>query len=69
MGAGERADHGTETDCPQAPHGCHEPDFTTLHIEWDGGELYLDVNCMYCGRSGCLSGPKGLAELSERVEW
>lgn len=39
--------------CPDSPDGKHSPDFYSLHIEYDGGEAYIDVNCQHCGRSGC----------------
>ena len=59
----------TGDTCPDAPHGGHEPDLSTLTIESDGGEFYLDVNCQYCGRSGCIVGPEGLRRLATGVEW
>ena len=61
-------EHGTEDTCPKAPHSYHEPDLSTLTIESDGGELYLDVNCQY-GRSGCMAGPEGLRRLATGVQW
>lgn len=48
--------------CP-VTGGDHRPNMTTLHIESDGGEYYVDVNCV-CGRSGCI------AKLNpEEVDW
>ena len=32
----------------------HEPDMATLHVNSDGGAIYLDVSCAKCGVSGCV---------------
>lgn len=55
--------YGTSDWCPHNPDGMseHEPDWTTLVEYWDG-ELYIDVNCKHCGRSGCIGTAKTLAE-------
>ena len=60
---GRNTDHGTEDTCPEAPHGGHEPDLSSITLSSDGGEFYLDVSCVHCGRSGCLAGPKQLSEM------
>ena len=46
---------GCESDdyCQVAPDGKHEPNLQTLHIEYDGDDAYIDLNCKHCGRSGC----------------
>jgi|GEM_PF-6206851 len=49
----------TECFCPQNPAG-HEPDWTSVHIEFDG-DAYVDVVCKHCGRSGCVGPEKALA--------
>lgn len=48
--------------CEFSPTGTHEPDWSTVHIEVDGGEAYVDVKCVYCGRPGCLGTVKRLVE-------
>ena len=32
----------------------HEPNWDTLTVSRDGDNVYLDVNCINCGTSGCL---------------
>lgn len=54
--AGERGSQfGTETHCLRSPTGEHVPDEDTIHLEPDGGDWYVDVNCVHCGRSGCIA--------------
>ena len=48
--------------CPKNNGQRHVPDWNTVTTEWDGGELYLDVRCEQCGRSGCIGTDKLLAE-------
>lgn len=55
---------GTETQCPRSPNGKHVPDENTIHLEADGGDWYVDVNCIHCGRSGCIA-----KFDAERVDW
>ena len=43
-----------EENCEGSPNGKHDPDPSTFHLERDGGGVYLDVNCKWCGRSGCV---------------
>ncbi len=44
----------------------HEPDWSSVSVENDGDETYIDVSCADCGRSGCI----GTAEtLSEGISW
>lgn len=50
---------GTDESCPRN-HGGHEPDWSSAHVEFDGG-AYLDVVCKHCGRSGCVGPVKALA--------
>lgn len=64
------SDYGTEDDCRKAPHGCHVPDFKTLQLAIDGGYHYFDINCIYCGRSGCAGNINQVADkLSNGVQW
>jgi len=44
----------------------HYPDWKTVNIQSDGGEYYLDVNCVHCGRSGCVA---RLNDLATEVNW
>ena len=44
----------------------HRPDWRTVNIESDGEEVYADVNCLYCGRSGCVGTVK---LLEETIQW
>jgi len=44
----------------------HEPDWNSVHVESDGGEYYVDVNCKHCGRSGCIGTSK---ILKEEIDW
>lgn len=55
--------------CKAAPHGQHAPDLSTITLTSDGGEFYLDVNCQYCGTSGCIAGPVALKKLTSEVSW
>lgn len=43
----------------------HEPDWDSVTVEADV-ELYIDVSCKHCRRSGCV----GSAEtLAENINW
>ena len=48
---------GTEDFCPKGDPETgnrHVPDWDTLHVESEGGQWYVDVSCIHCGRSGCV---------------
>ena len=62
----EEEEYGTEESCPKSPSGQHEPDWTTLTINSDGGEMYLDILCVHCFRSGCAGTAK---DLKDKVMW
>ena len=47
--------------CQASPTGRHEPDWSTVIIDYDG-EAYVDVSCIHCGRSGCVGSAKTLAD-------
>lgn len=48
-------EYGTEDRCPQHEGG-HEPDYSSVTLDHDGtGEIYVDVACRHCGRSGCVA--------------
>jgi hypothetical protein len=53
-----------ESYCPKTRNHKHRPDPATLHIDHDGGDAYVDVNCKECGRSGCV----GKFD-PEKVDW
>jgi hypothetical protein len=56
-----RIQHDENDKCSQSETGTHHPDWNTVIIDHDGGEAYVDVNCVYCGRSGCVGTSKTLA--------
>ena len=63
----DQGDPSTEDWCPKNPSGMsmHEPDWKTLTTSYDG-DIYIDVNCRYCGRSGCVG---SAATLAKEVCW
>ena len=52
--------------CPDGEDGKHEPDWASASAQWDGDELYVDVNCKLCGASGCIGTS---ATLAEGISW
>jgi hypothetical protein len=55
--------------CPKNPDGPgepHSPDWTTISVEYDGGEAYIEVNCRFCGGSGCIGTDK---LLQDGITW
>lgn len=42
------------THCQESEDGQHKTDINTFHLERDGKGIYLDVNCKFCGQSGCV---------------
>ena len=53
--------------CPESPvDGLHEPDWSSVTIEEDGGEVYIDVKCRLCGRSGCIGTVK---KVTQNICW
>jgi hypothetical protein len=40
----------------------HRPDWKTVTTEYDADEIYVDVSCQDCGRSGCVGTSASLAE-------
>ena len=55
-----------EEKCAESPTGKHEPDWHSVSAEFDGDELYVDVNCKHCGHSGCVGTHN---TLSAGVNW
>ena len=55
-----------EEYCPSSPSEVHIPDWHTLTTDFDGETLYLDVNCKYCGKSGCVGKEDTLAK---NINW
>jgi hypothetical protein len=55
-----------ESQCESSPSGSCEPDWNSVYNCHDGGELYIDVNCKHCGKSGCIGSEKTLLEL---ISW
>jgi len=54
-----------EDICPKSSSGVHTPDWNSVTVTHDG-EAYLDVNCVDCGRSGCIGSAK---TLEEGISW
>jgi len=54
-----------EDICPKTESGEHVIDWNTLHVS-DDVERYIDVNCLECGRSGCLGSAKN---LEADIQW
>ena len=54
------ADH-SEDHCPKSEDGKHEPDWQSVHVNYDV-EVYVDINCKNCGQSGCVGSEKTLAQ-------
>jgi hypothetical protein len=53
-------DHPSSEPCPAT---CtHEPDWRSVNLQYDGGTLYVDINCKHCGLSGCVGTQETLAE-------
>ena len=44
----------------------HVPDLTTVHIEPDGNDYYLDVDCAKCGETGCFGRAN---DLILNIDW
>lgn len=59
-------EYGTETSCPKNEGRKHKPDWHTVSVEPDGDSFYVDVNCRYCGRSGCIGTDK---RLEAAIDW
>lgn len=56
----------TDAVCPNTPDGKHVPDWSTVTVEHDGDEDYIDVSCSKCGRSGCIG---SAASLISEISW
>lgn len=55
-----------ENVCEKSPTGKHEPDWKTVHVEYDGDDTYIDVSCIHCGHSGCIGTSK---QLAKNISW
>jgi len=51
-----------EEVCSKTKDGKHVPDWNSVHVDFDGGEIYIDIQCKNCGLSGCLGTEKTLVE-------
>lgn len=47
--------------CKESADGRHYPDWKSVSIETDG-DVYIDVNCGLCGRSGCVGNQETLED-------
>jgi hypothetical protein len=54
-----------ENICPETGKP-HILDWNDLGITSDGGELYLDISCKNCGKSGCVGRIK---YLENKITW
>jgi hypothetical protein len=52
--------------CPKTLDGKHVPDWSSVTSESDGGEWYVDIPCVACGRSGCVGNQK---QLESGITW
>ena len=53
-------------ECKKAKDGKHEPDWDSVSLDSDGGEVYVDVSCKHCGEGGCVGTSKTLAD---DIDW
>jgi len=44
----------------------HIPDWSTVTVDHDGDDTYIDVSCSKCGRSGCIG---KASTLEEDISW
>ncbi len=44
-----------DSNCNKEDTCKHEPDWTTLVVNYDKGIIYVDVNCINCGTNGCVT--------------
>jgi hypothetical protein len=61
----DSADVDADDICPDNDGKPHQADWGTAHINEDG-QWYIDINCMQCGRSGCVGSEK---TLSGDIQW
>jgi hypothetical protein len=61
----ERTDEDRQS-CNMSSDGKHDPDWKTVTIDDDGGQLYVDVSCKACGNSGCIG---DLITLKDDIDW
>lgn len=47
--------------CEESGDKKHSPDPHSVKASYDGGAVYVDVNCKHCGQSGCI----GMKEFTE----
>jgi hypothetical protein len=57
-------EYGTDEECPGNEYG-HTPDMRTVTAHYEDDTVYLDVNCVDCGRSGCY----GAFTTKTEVQW
>ena len=53
-------------ECKKSKDGKHEPDWDSVSLDSDGGEVYVDVSCKHCGEGGCVGTSKTLAD---DIDW
>ena len=47
--------------CPDSHNGVHNPDWNSVIVTYED-DVYIDINCLHCGRSGCLGTSKTLVD-------
>ena len=55
--------------CSESASGEHLPDPFSIFVSSDGGDLYLDVICTTCRKTGCIAGPIIISKLLEDICW
>jgi hypothetical protein len=53
---------GTESECQKSDYG-HEPDWMTVSLKQQDGEVFIDVRCRHCERKGCVGSLRSLASV------
>ena len=62
----EPKDETADDYCPNSEDNKHEPDWLSVTTEYDGNQLYVDVNCKHCGKSGCIG---TASSLKDNISW
>jgi hypothetical protein len=51
--------------CSKSSTGYHEPDWTSVKVQYDGEE-FIDIVCKHCGKKGCLGTKR---KIEENMTW
>ena len=44
----------------------HEPDWNSVQVNHEEVETYIDINCIFCGMSGCVGNER---TLTNDINW